>query len=136
MNYLKKIMLAGAFLGLTGAVFAAPTHLVTTNNTHHGKVFAKIGAYKSPEPVNPGATRERPWNEVVLLCTVQRMPKTCTAEILVEHDKSHQTESLGFMTIDLTTGELSSKESHPSDHYSMSVTGNAHVQVTSSSDNF
>ena len=136
MNYLKKIMLAGAFLGLTGAVFAAPTHLVTENNTHYGNVFAKIGAYKSNDPVAPQTTRNLPCTEVMLLCRLQKMPNQCTAEIIVQHKLSGAAESLGFVTMDIQTGELNSAQSHPSEHYSLSIGGNAKVVVNSTGNNF
>lgn len=130
------MMVAGAFFALAGTAVAAPSHLVTTNNTHHGKVYAKIGAYKSDSPVIPQSTRNRAWSEVMILCRVQGMPKNCKAEIIVTHDKSGQSESLGFMAMDLDSGELNASQAHDSAHYSMKVTGNAHVEVTSTSSDF
>lgn len=130
MNLLKKILLGSALFTITSSVFAAPESLVTTNNTNHGKVYAKIGAYKSPEPVLAHQERHREWNNVKFLCTIQKMPITCTAEILVEHDVTGQFESLGNMTINLNSGELT-PANLSSAHYDMNVVGNAHVEVTS-----
>ena len=135
MNRLTKLILSSALITMTSSVFAAPEFLTTTNSSFHGKVYAKIGAYKSPEPVLAQSTRNRKWSEVKFLCTIQRMPSNCTAEIIVEHDKSGQSESLGKITMNLTSGELKS-ETHPSAHYAMDVVGNAHVEVTSSSKDF
>lgn len=136
MNCLKKIMVAGAFFALTGTAVAAPAHLVTINDTNHGKVYAKIGNYKSGDPVLPKSTRNRPWSQVKVLCRIQKMPKDCKAEIIVTHDLSGQSESLGFMSMDIDTGVLSDKEAHPSAHYSMSIAGNAQVKVVSISNDF
>ena len=135
MKLLKKILLGSTLFAITSTVFAAPTDLTTTNNTNHGMVFAKIGAYKSPEPVPAHQERKREWNNVKFLCTIQRVSTNCTAEILVEHDVSGQVESLGNMTINLDTGVLT-PASLSSAHYNMNVVGNAHVEVTSSSNDF
>lgn len=135
MRFLKKILLGSALFAITNCVFAAPANLTTTNNSNHGKVYAKIGAYKSPEPVSAHQERNREWNSVKFLCTIQRMPEQCTAEILVEHDITGQLESLGNMTIDLNTGELT-PGSLSSAHYIMNVVGNAHVEVNSINEDY
>lgn len=136
MNYLKKMIVASAFFALANTAFASPSHLITSNQTNHGKVYAQIGKVKSNDPVAPQTTRNREWSQVKILCMVQNMPTNCSAEIIVEHDLSHQRESLGIMSINLSTGELTAKDAHPSAHYTMNIIGNAHVEVTSTGSDF
>jgi hypothetical protein len=130
MNCFKKILLSSALITLTSTVFAAPSHLTTVNNTSDGKVFAKIGLYKSTDPVAPKSTKERKWQEVRFLCGIQGMPNVCSAEIIVENITTHKSESLGSMSMDLSSGVLT-PETLSSEHYMMHVTGTAHVEVTS-----
>jgi hypothetical protein len=129
MNYLKKIFLGSTLAVLASSAFASPENLTTVNNSEHGKVYAKIGFYTSPEPVLPHQTRNRDWRSVQGLCGINGMPNQCSAEIIIENDKTHKRESLGSMSMDVSTGEIS-PGSLSSKHYNLVVTGTAHVTVT------
>lgn len=129
MNCLKKILLGSALTVLASSAFASPSNLTTVNNTNHGKVYAKIGFYTSPEPVLPHQTRNRDWLSVQGLCGINGMPNKCNAEIIVENDSTHIKESLGNMTMDVHTGEIT-PGTLSSAHYNLVVDGTAHVTVT------
>ncbi len=129
MNCLKKILLGSTLIALTSSAFASPANLTTVNNSNHGKVYAKIGFYTSPEPVLPHQTRSRDWRSVQGLCGINGMPDKCSAEIIVKNDNNRREESLGTMTMDVKTGEIT-PGNLSSAHYNLVVTGTAHVTVS------
>lgn len=104
MNYLKKLVLVGSLTAFTGLAFAAPSKLITANHTQSSDVFAKVAGNPPTDPIKPGTNRERHWGLVRTICAMAGQLSNCSAELLVT--KNGQTLSLGVMTMNLSSGQI------------------------------
>lgn len=128
MNRFKKLVLGSAMVALTaGSAWAAPSQMVTVNKTA-ASIFANIAGYQSPDPVKPGETKKRAWLLVKGLCATAGQTGKCTADIVAQ-DSSNNTTTLGQMTMDLESGDITPKKL-AAGKYTLTVTGVAQVLIT------
>lgn len=126
MRYLKKLVLCGSLLALSGTALASPSYMVTENKTS-ASVSANIGGQESRDPVKPGETKNRPWFLVKAMCKIAGQSSSCSADIVA--NKNGDKSKLGTMTMNLDSGEISPKQLN-NGRYTLNVVGNAHVIIT------
>ena len=106
---------------------AAPTHLITHNNTSE-QSNAYIAGIPSPYPTAANSTGKVFWNLVRMACYNHSADGTCTAEIRMATNTPTPIV-VGNLTLNLTTGDINPK-SLTANGYTLTVNGPGETTIS------
>lgn len=104
---LKSLSTIALSLSAFTAAVAAPTYLITHNNTNV-ESNAYVAGAPSIYPTAPHATRQVAWNLVRIACFGHSKDNKCSAVIKMATNTSAPLV-LGTVSMDLTTGDINPK---------------------------
>lgn len=122
--YLKKLALASSIVLASFSTHAAPSYLITDNQTD-AVSNAKVNGFWSPHPSAAHTVNKVAWGKVEIICM---WSSTCKAGIYMNPKEKNEVY-VGDLTLNTRTGDVS-PSSISAKGYTVEVTGTATTKIT------